>query len=390
MSMLDDPHLALVAAFESIPSPAGLNIADGVLDDRPIVLYGAGECSHWFHEIAMKRHGCRPVAVLDRRFAGGGHWQGIPAHAPENCPLDAETRQHARVVICVGNRALHDEIRATLAAIGLHDAVSLHDLYEIHNPFDEPPEAGLRGPAFFHQQRAEILAAFDLLGDEESRRVFLSVLRTHMHRRPEAIPQRPREEQYFPRDVPLGRGHARYVCCGAYDGDTVRLLHATHGKVDTIACFEPEPHIYHRLIDYLEKEGEALAEQILTWPCAVYGSAGQKPFLPGDGLGSRLAAAGTAQAQCVTLDQALPGMDPTFISMDVEGAEPQVLKGAERLLRRCTPDLGICVYHSAAHLWEIPRQLHALGLGYRFHLRNYTGFCIETVLYASAGEKHEG
>jgi len=387
MSMRNTYRLALDAAFESSPSPKGLSIIDGVLNDRPIILYGAGECSHWFHEIAMKRHGCRPVAVIDRRFTDDGNWHGIPGYPTDNLPLDARTRQDARVVICIGDRALHDDIRATLATVGLHDVVSLQDIYEIHNPFAAPPEAEQQGRAFFDEHRATILSALELFGDAQSRDVFLSVLRTHMHRRPEAIPQRPREEQYFPRDVPLDRGHEHYVCCGAYDGDTIRLLHATHGKVRTIACFEPEPHIYRRLSAYIENTGDNLADHILTWPCAVSGSDGLKPFHSGDGLGSRLSSTGTGLAQCITLDQALPRMNPTFISMDVEGAEPEVLKGAENLLRRCTPDLGVCVYHSVSHLWEIPRQLADLDLGYRFYLRNYTGFCIETVLYATRSDK---
>jgi hypothetical protein len=70
--------------------------------------------------------------------------------------------------------------------------------------------------------------------------------------------------------------------------------------------------------------------------------------------------------------------------MDVEGAEPDALKGAEGLIREHRPDLGICVYHAPDHIWEIPLYLHEMGLGYRFYLRNHTAFTQETVLYATA------
>ena len=70
--------------------------------------------------------------------------------------------------------------------------------------------------------------------------------------------------------------------------------------------------------------------------------------------------------------------------MDIEGAELEALKGAEKTIRADRPDLGICVYHSPSHLWEIPLYLHGLGVGYRLYLRNYTSLTGETVLYAAA------
>lgn len=383
-----DPHShgwrrTLEDLFEDLSFSKSHSIADGLLSGVPVILYGAGECSHWFFEIAMKMHGCRPVAVLDRAFGAGEMWHGIPAFSPQAYRPGPEEKRDAKVVISVGDARYHEEILASLASIGFRNILFLHDIYEIHNPFDQPPALATKGIAFYLENRTAILDAFDLLADEQSREVYVRFLQTHMRRQPHPLPRRPREEQYFPRDVPLALGHDRYVCCGAYDGDTVRLLHQVRGKVDAIACFEPEPHIYARLIEYLAREGEQLANNILTWPCAVHGDSGQRRFIRGDGLGSRISEAGDAWVQCVTLDHALPGFNPTFISMDVEGAEPEVLKGAEKLLQKSRPDLGICVYHAPNHIWELPLYLHSLDLDYRFYLRNYTSFTIETVLYAT-------
>jgi hypothetical protein len=72
-----------------------------------------------------------------------------------------------------------------------------------------------------------------------------------------------------------------------------------------------------------------------------------------------------------------------MITMDIEGVELQALMGAEKTIRRSSPDLGICVYHAANQIWEIPLYINSLGLGYKFYLRNYTSFSQETVLYAT-------
>jgi hypothetical protein len=109
----------------------------------------------------------------------------------------------------------------------------------------------------------------------------------------------------------------------------------------------------------------------------------QLRFSSGNRINSTLSDDGDTVIQCVALDHVLPDFRPSFINMDIEGAEPQALKGAEQLIRRHRPDLAICVYHQPAHLWDIALQLHALVPDYRFFLRNYTGFPAETVLYAS-------
>ena len=290
------------------------------------------------------------------------------------------------MLICVGNSTYHDEILNSLKEHGFRNTMFLLDVYEIHNPFNQPVALSTEGIAYFQKNSNLIFQALELLADDASREIFVRCLMTHIHRRPVPLPERPRHEQYFPTDVPLARGHERFVCCGAYDGDTIRLLNRQKGKIKALACFEPEPKIFQRLSEYLWKNQGTIANELSSWPCALYRHSGQLPFISGHGLGSRIDPSGEATVQCVTLDDALPGFAPTFICMDVEGAEPAVLEGGRKILETHQPDLGVCVYHAPNHLWEIPLYLDQLNLGYRFYLRNYTSFTIETVLYAVAPE----
>ena len=73
-----------------------------------------------------------------------------------------------------------------------------------------------------------------------------------------------------------------------------------------------------------------------------------------------------------------------FIKMDIEGSELAALRGAEASLRRFKPRLAISLYHKITDLFEIPRYLDGLGLGYRFYLDHYTIHLGESVLYAHA------
>jgi hypothetical protein len=69
--------------------------------------------------------------------------------------------------------------------------------------------------------------------------------------------------------------------------------------------------------------------------------------------------------------------------MDIEGHEGATLIGATKIVKSQKPDLSISVYHDPKHLWEIPSLITSLQYGYKFYLRNYTSYAVETVLYAT-------
>lgn len=76
-----------------------------------------------------------------------------------------------------------------------------------------------------------------------------------------------------------------------------------------------------------------------------------------------------------------------FIKLDVEGAELEILKGAEQTLRKFRPKLAVSVYHQDHDLSLIPRFLRQLNLGYVYYLDHYTIYSNETVLYACGMEQ---
>ena len=76
-----------------------------------------------------------------------------------------------------------------------------------------------------------------------------------------------------------------------------------------------------------------------------------------------------------------------FIKMDVEGHELQILRGAERSIRRFRPKLAISLYHRSDDYFRIPEYIQRLGVHYRMYLENYTISDGETVLYCTASAR---
>lgn len=71
-----------------------------------------------------------------------------------------------------------------------------------------------------------------------------------------------------------------------------------------------------------------------------------------------------------------------YIKMDIESAEPNALRGAQKTIQKFKPDMAICIYHAPSHLFDIALYLNSLNIGYNFYIHHHSSTCCETVLYA--------
>lgn len=87
----------------------------------------------------------------------------------------------------------------------------------------------------------------------------------------------------------------------------------------------------------------------------------------------------------------------TYINMDIEGAEADVLKSAREVISKNRPVLAVCVYHKKEDLLVIPELIGGLVTDYTFFLRKYPSVMAdyldgyfelnELVLYAIPNER---
>ena len=82
------------------------------------------------------------------------------------------------------------------------------------------------------------------------------------------------------------------------------------------------------------------------------------------------------------LDEELDNTCPSYLKVDVEGAELDVLAGARRLIAEHAPTLAIVLYHHMADLWTVPLAIKQIRPDYELYLRRYAEDCWETVCYA--------
>lgn len=235
-------------------------------------------------------------------------------------------------------------------------------------------------------RKQEILECMDLWTDKISIELYIKNIQCYITRKYVSNIKTELENQYFPNDISLNKGYDVFVDCGAYNGDTISDLNKIKGKINNLIAFEPDLKNFKELKDNVEDKKDKIADNIFLFPCGVWSKTEQLRFVSEKGADSIISNKGISVIQCVSLDDVLLNIKPTFIKMDIEGAEVEALLGAEKLIKLHKPDLAICVYHDINHLWQIPLLLNKWNLGYKFYLRSYEHYNQETVMYATCEE----
>ena len=232
------------------------------------------------------------------------------------------------------------------------------------------------------RQKDDILKALSLLEDDASRSEYIAQVRWRLLLDYDALPPAIDQEQYFSDDLfGLARDEV-FVDCGAFDGDTIKAFLRRRLDFGKILAYEPDPINFTRLESYLAKLPSSIRDRISARRLAIGASKGTVRFEAGGAEGSKVSRHGEVEVECDALDAILDGCNPTYVKMDIEGAELEALQGAHKLLRRNCATWAVCLYHRPADLWQIPLFIASQSANHSFFVRKYGGEFWETVCYA--------
>lgn len=188
------------------------------------------------------------------------------------------------------------------------------------------------------------------------------------------------KRQYFDLDHINKNQKERFVDCGALDGDTsMNMYRWFGGNIDRIWMFEPDKQSIKKCIENFKNLNFDRYEIIEK---AVYSVKTQLCFESRGDAGSCIRQDGKDKVDTISLDEAIGKYHPSFIKMDIEGAELEALKGAKGIICRDKPKIAVCVYHNKEDIFLIPKLLLEYNSDYKFWFRHYSLNNEETVIYA--------
>ena len=346
----------------------------------PVVLFGAGGLGRRTLAL-LHAHGRDVAAFVDNDPARWGTAvDGVQVLSPDDG--SARFARDGLVVVTIwraegGHDFLHT--RADLVARGWTRVESFISLFwSLGAP--ALPYLTIDLPSKVLSARSDVLAAAQLWADDRSLRDYVDLVRWRVSGDFAALP-RVEPDQYFARGVVRLGPDEVFADCGAFTGDT--LVDASRHVASWRAyhAFEPDPRSISSLEATIASLPPAMAERVRIHPAAISDHPHVAHF-SATGLGSAsLSSNGTFEVQCVAIDDVLANEPPTFIKMDIEGAESAALSGARESIET-GPILAIAAYHKQADLWELPLQVHEMAPTFPMYLRPHVAEGFDTVLYA--------
>lgn len=218
---------------------------------------------------------------------------------------------------------------------------------------------------FFNTNLQKIRLARELMADDFSRKIYDGYIEFLFGGELDTLKAiTTPEEEAFTNVLELNNSET-YVDIGAYRGDTVdTFLSHTNGKYNKIICAEPDSKTYGKLIEHCK--GLACFE---AHNVAVTHIDGEIGFT--DAHGRQSAVGGNKMQKTVTLATLCGENIPTYIKIDSEGCENEILFASGNVISLYKPKLNIAAYHKCGDVFNLPILISQLNPDYKIHLRHH-------------------
>jgi FkbM family methyltransferase len=295
-------------------------------------------------------------------------YQGLPIVRSINIPTSA------LVLNAAGGKTL--TARRTLEALGIANV----DYFAFRALSDNPLLAPIRfNENFNHDFKINnnlYKWIYQRLNDTESKITFEKLIKFRKFNDINFLNgfEQRESDQYFEGFLGLRAQGERFYDVGGYDGKTSLLFSALYPGFDNITIFEPDRGNFEKC-----REATSHLKNIKVLNVGLHSENGILNFLV-QGSQSTLSATGTSLVTVQKLDT-LFGSSPTYLKLDIEGAEFNALMGAKETIRKEFPRIAVAVYHQPCDFWRIPKLILELQPSYMVYLRHYTETIYETVMY---------
>lgn len=361
IDFLTMPDFALLQ--HNMQTITGESLNPRINSEESIVIYGAG-----FYGIktliTLRKYGVDPTFIVDRNSKyGGSSIGGIPIIG-----LEALSTISNETMIIITPKYASVEIEKMLRSYGFNNLAVEGAIVDEHiKLFGYSKNCELKQQIFADSMHKVDFVKIHL-ADAHSVKVFEAIAMLWCHGDYRDCLNLANDEGYYPDDIIKLNDDEVFVDCGAHIGDSVeKFALKTHGKYKAIYSYEASELQYEQAKAYLRAKK---LENVELHNIGIWSSEGELCFDSTGDVGNRISDGGEAKIKVNSLDNLLKNkLPPTFIKMDIEGAELEALKGSMEVIKEHSPKLAISVYHKFGDIWEIPHYILNETDRYKIYLR---------------------
>lgn len=327
---------------------------------KPIVLYGMGNAADKIIDWC-EAHGVKIAGVFaSDEFVRGQQFRGFTVERYDTL----KERLGDELLVVLAFASERSEVLERFQALMQEQEVVAPHLAL----FDEPE---LVSSAWLKKYECELLAAYTLLADDASRKVFSATLNYKLSGKINYLFDCSTQREADIRTLLKPTQEEVYMDLGAYNGDTINELgRLTAWQWQNVLAVEPDRRNCRKLralADELRERGLSVE----VHEAGIWSEIGELGFSDSGGRQSTFIGAVKRVVPVTTIDTVADGRAVTLIKMDVEGAEMQALAGGKKTLQKFMPKLFVAAYHYDVDLFRLPLLLHELVPQYKIYLRKH-------------------
>ncbi len=375
--MNDILHDKLKKFLESNHSNSKLDIS--YLKQLPILLYGSGYLGKRALS-GLKKLGLRPLAFIDDdKKVYGNKIDGLKILSLD----DVTSNYHKDIIIIV---TIWHPTHSYLDTKKKLETIKIKNIYHYMDLVSAFPDT-LRYYSMFDSPQkilsnnTKVKKAFSLLDDNESKDLFIKYLKWRLTCDFSIQPQKIEKNQYLLDNLFKFNNNDIIIDCGAYNGDTLSSFLAKNKEnFKLFIAIEPDRLNYaklKKLVSQLDKKN-----RIKIINAAVSNKNEKIQFKSTGNMSSAINEKRNDEINSITLDKLCNKIIPTYIKMDIEGAEKDALKGAKKIIYNGKTIFAVSIYHRQSDIYEIPLFINRYNSNYNFYLRSHGKDFVDSVLYA--------
>lgn len=359
-----------------------------ILKTNQVIIMGAGNCGTvLFHRLDAA--GISVTAFIDNYGSVyGKQYCGVPIYTSKELSLRLQLGNHCICIVALLDILSFEQIKETLE----QDLCKQVQVYFFTQFRSFQPVFGLeKKPEFsaylgedatvLFNNREHILPVYNLLAGNLSKKCYLELLNFYISADFVRFTVSPFEEHYFAYDLYKKIDDEVFVDCGAYNGDTIEIfLKNQKGLFRQYLAIEADSANYEKIVEKVKRQGmeriDVLQRYIADRKKKVnFISKGTSYSKGEDGSSGET-------IETVTIDELAYQYKPTFLKINIEGADVDAIRGAKRVISDYAPIVAAQGHHKVEHLWEIVEVIRSFNKkDYHFFLRNYGGIS-EFTFYA--------
>ncbi len=232
------------------------------------------------------------------------------------------------------------------------------------------PDVAVYGDTLFNMEYAldnkeQLEKIYKCLADDVSKKVFENAVMYKLTGKIDYLfdCQTPANEVY---DTILKfNNNEIYFDLGAYRGDTVEEFLSKVSDYNKIIAVEPDKKTYNKLC-----LATADVKKITNINACIGSIDGETAFNMNGSRGSN-AGQGSEAITSVTVDTLANSGIPTYIKMDIEGAELAAINGGINTISQYKPKMQIAAYHRSEDLFVLPQAVLKMRNDYKIYLRHF-------------------